>query len=113
MRIHNYHIKDLDGKGILERSDHPSVDPIVMTVANALRWMALQPPREGQPPYTPAQTVERLYAAIQLNKLAIGETVELNDRVAKDLEKAIPSFFAPLVAGQLFLALQGHEAIID
>lgn len=109
MKIVNQIIRDLDGMPLVERASRPDIEPLPMTVASTLCHVALQPPAEGQPPYSADHSVERLEFAIAARRASPFGTFEVSKDMAKALRKDIPRFFAPLLAGQLLLVLDGKE----
>lgn len=108
MKIINDILRDLDGQPILERSANPQIEPITMTVASTLRYVALQPPPEGQT-YTAKQTTVRLEAAIECHRAWGGKCMVISSEAVKEFLRDVPRFFAPLVAGQLIAVLEGGE----
>lgn len=114
MKIKNVAILTLDGYPMREQRDPrmpPDPNAPIVTVAKVLGSVAVAPPMGGQP-HDEKSNVDRLMAGIACQQAALGQEFELDSAMAVALKADVQKAYAPVVAGQVALIIEGKEVPI-
>lgn len=111
MKIKNVVLVDLDGKALKEQVDPrlpPDANAPVLTVARVIEASCMAGARQGQPPLTADDNVERLMVAIACHKAKVDDELEIDAKVVARVKDDV-QLLAPIVAAQMALILEGKE----
>jgi hypothetical protein len=111
MKITNVALVDLDGRPLKENVNPMApLDPNapILTVARVIEASCMSGARQGQPPRTADENVERMMVAIECHKAKIGDAIELDAKVVARVKDDV-QLLSPIVAAQMALILEGKE----